>query len=168
MTAIDIMTNLIGRAGQHIKMVWQRACHVKADCPFLIVKRVEAHVRSGIAYANLIDIREGIEAGTREPVAGLPWGQWREGFTNYIIDHTPKGQLENVEYIRLYPPTFENLKHPTVTYLIDGAPATFEQVEPYLLEREKREEFDSKVFTVRASDVVSIGRQPKRQTSKMP
>jgi hypothetical protein len=159
MNALEIVEQLKGKKGQHVKIEWLRMAKVLKDCPFMIAKRTIAWVRSGITYANLADIREGIEAGTREAVEGLPWGQWREGYTNYIIDHTPKGQTDSVEYIRLYPASFDNLATPTVQWTLDGQPVDYQAVESWLLSSEKRKDDEEKAacFTVKAESVVSIG-----------
>jgi hypothetical protein len=152
MKAIEIVESLKGKAGQHVSVVWQRAAKVVKSCPFLIVKRTAAWVRSGINYTNLQSVRDAIEAGTREAVEGLPWGQWREGFANYIIDHKDK------EYVRLYPASFDNLSHPQVEWLVDGKPATYAQVEQYLLASEKHKEEDKPAcFTVNTENVLSVG-----------
>ena len=152
MKALAIVEALKGKKGQHVQITWQRIAKTLKSFDGIIAKRTTAWVRSGISYANLSDVRDAIEAGTREAVQGLPWGQWREGFTNYVIDHKDK------EYIRLYPATFANLATPQVEYMLDGRPASYEQVAPYLLASEKRKDEDKPAcFTVNAADVLSIG-----------
>ena len=152
MKATEIVSALQGKKGQHVSATWQRQCKVKKACDALVFKRTTCFVRSGINYANLADVREGIEAGTREAVQGLPWGAWREGMINYVIDHKDK------EYIRLYPATFDNLRTPKVTWLLDGREVDYSAVEPYLLASEKRHEDDERpaCFTVNAADIISI------------
>lgn len=154
MNALDIVSNLKGKGGQHVKAIWTRPVKTlkKFSDNILIAKRTEAYVRSGISYANLQDVRSGIEAGTREPVQGLPFGNWREGYVNYIIDHKDK------EYIRLYPASFENL-HGKTEWLLNGVPTTYEAVEPYLLANEKRVKGEERpaCFTLNAENIVSIG-----------
>jgi hypothetical protein len=150
-SAIEIIEALKGKKGQHVLAVWQRAAKVAKSCPFLIVKRTEAWVRSGIQYSNLSTIRDAIEAGTREAVEGLPWGQWREGYANYIIDHKDK------EYIRLYPASFDNLSTPKVQWAMDGKPCQYSDVEPYLLASEKHKDEDRPAcFTVNAENIIEI------------
>lgn len=152
MNAVEIMENLKGKAGQHVRITWQRLCKTKVSFDGIIAKRTSAYVRSGISYANLTDVREGIESGKREPVEGLPWGQWREGYANYIIDHN------DTEYVRLYPASFDNLK-PSVEWTLNGVPSTYEECEPYLLTSEKPRHNDkeSPCFNVKAISVISIG-----------
>jgi hypothetical protein len=152
MKAQEIMDALKGKKGQHVQAVWQRVCKTSKKWDGLICKRTMAWVRSGISYANLQDIKDAIERGEREPVEGLPWGQWREGCANYIIDHN--GQ----EYIRLYPATFDNLQN-SVEYTLNGKPATYAECEPHLLASEKHKPEDERpaCFTVKADSVLTIG-----------
>lgn len=153
MRALEVVDALKGKAGQHVKVEWVRMAKTLKDCPFMIAKRTIAWVRSGISYSNLVDIKSQIEAGTREAVQGLPWGQWREGYANYIIDHKDK------EYIRLYPASFDNLSTPVVQWTLDGKPVDYQVVESFLLASEKRKEDEEKAncFTVNADSIVAIG-----------
>ena len=152
MQAIEIINALKGKAGQHVQATWQRIAKTAKSFDGIVAKRTTAWVRSGINYSNLADVRSAIEAGEREPVQSLPWGQWREGYANYIIDH------KDNEYIRLYPATFANLATPSVQWLLNGVPATYAQVEPYLLASEKRHDDDKPAcFTINAENVLSIG-----------
>lgn len=152
MNAIEVVNLLKDKKGQHVQIAWQRMAKTFKVAGVMVGKTTVAWVRSGISYANLADVREGIEKGEREPVQGLPWGQWREGYANYIIDNGEQ------EYIRLYPASFDNLK-PTVQWTLEGIPTTYDKVEPYLLASEKRKEDEEKAacFTIRASDIVSVG-----------
>lgn len=155
MKALAVYEDLKNRKGQHVQMVWQRTAAIKKaakDAGNVVMKRTLAYVRAGINYSNLQDVREGIEAGTREPVEGLPWGQWREGFTNFIIDNGEK------EYIRLYPAAFRNLQQAEVTWLLNGEEVDFATVKPMLLASEMRDkdEKPAACFTVKAADIVTI------------
>lgn len=154
MKALEVFDDLRTRCGQHVKVSWQRSCKVKKSAgQHTVHKRTVAFVRAGITYGNLASVRNEIEAGTRDEVQSLPWGTWREGFKNFIIDH------KGTEYIRLYPPSFENLKQPEVTWLLDGRAVSYEEVEPYLLASEKRKDKDEEgpaCFTVKADDIVTI------------
>jgi len=157
MNAIEIVTELQGRKGQHVQLTWVRPVDTLKSAAVSITKRTCAWVRTGINYANLASVKDGIEMGTRDEVQPLPYGQWRAGWVNYIIDHTPKGASANVEYVRMYPPVFDNLSHPTVEWTMDGVPTTYEAVEPYLKASEKRKERAKECFNVRAEYVVAIG-----------
>jgi hypothetical protein len=155
MNAVQVFDDLKNRKGQHVQIAWQRAAKIlksARDTGHIVMKRTVAYVRAGINYSNLQDVRDAIEKGEREPVEGLPWGEWREGFQNFIIDHN------DTEYIRLYPAAFRNLQESEVTWLLDGKEVDFATVEPYLLASEKRDkdEKPAACFTVKAADVVTI------------
>jgi len=141
--------------GQHLAVTWQRHVETYKSCPHVIAKRVRAYVRAGINYSNLKVVKQGIAAGLRGPVQPLPWGQWRPGFEPFIIDHeTKKGELR--EYIRLYPAVFHNLSNPEVEWTLDGKPATYGQVEPYITAAEKRQD-ERDCFNVNVDHIVKIG-----------
>lgn len=157
MKALEVVQAVQGKKGQHVQAVWARRAKTLEGVTMSIVKRTAAWVRTGVKFSNLAKIAQGVEMGTRDAVSKLPFGNWRAGFENLIIDHTPKGQTQSVEYVRLYPATFPNLKTPKVEWLIDGAVATYEQVEPYLLASEKRkDEREIDCFTLRADNIIEI------------
>jgi len=141
--------------GQHLPVTWQRTAETYKTCPHVVGKRVRAYVRAGIHYANMKAVKDAIAAGLRGPVQPLPWGQWRNGFEPFIIDHeTKSGELR--EYIRLYPASFQNLGEPEIEWTIDGKPATYGQIEPYLTAAEKKTE-DKTCFNVNVEHIVKIG-----------
>jgi len=150
MKATEIIQQIESRRGQHVLVTWQRVAKtLKGASSLLIVKRTSAWVRSGINYANLGEVKEGIADGTRGEVQPLPWGEWIQ--FPFIIGH------KGMEYVRLYPATFDNLV-PSVEWSINGRPATYEAVEPYVQSSEKRKSEDDKplCFTVKAESVISI------------
>lgn len=151
MNAAAIVSNLQSRKGQFVSITWQRDAHTRKDYDGKpIAKRTTATVRAGINYANLASVKDAIESGEREEVGPLPWGAWRVGAENLIIDHKGK------EYVRLYAvPTAK----PSVQWLLDGKAVDFSAVSAYLLasEKPKDEEDKSPCFNVNAADVVSIG-----------
>jgi hypothetical protein len=151
MQAVQIIDALKNKKGQHVQITWNRACQVKKSADVAISKKTAAWVRSGISYANLKDIKNAIEQGLREDVQSLPWGTWRPGFENLIIDH------KGTEYVRLYPAVFENLKNETIWYL-NGEISTYEACEPFLLASDKRKPNEERpdCFTVKAESILSI------------
>ena len=74
-----------------------------------LTKETVGVFRSGIDYAQLASVKEGIASGERGEVESLPWGQW--ALFPWIIVH------KETEYIRLYP-VAGNI--PAVTYFVDG------------------------------------------------
>lgn len=145
MNASEIVENLKGKKGQHVAATWQRPAKTYKNCPHVIAKRTSVFVRSGIDFANLATVKNGIESGERGEVQPLPWGKWKQ--FPYVIEHN------GVEYVRLYPAAFENLK-PSVEWSINGKPAKFEDVEPFLLASELKEK--NECFVVKAENVIDI------------
>jgi len=152
MQATVIVSQLQGRKGQHVLAVWQRVAKTFKDCPMLITKRTSAWVRAGIAYANLAVVKEGIASGERGEVEEIKWAEWIQ--YPFILRH----KATHKEYVRLYPAVFDNLKTPSVEWAIDGKPAAYEQVEPYLLASEKRKDNEDRplCFTLCADDVIAL------------
>lgn len=149
MNALQIVQTIQDKKGQHVSATWQRQAKTRKGCPHIIAKRTSVYVRSGINFANLGEVKNGIEKGERGEVQSLPWGHWREGFFPFIIDHN------GMEYIRLYPASFDNLK-PSVEWSLDGKPATFDDVKSFLLASEFPKEEKPECFTVKAESVIEI------------
>lgn len=145
MTATQILNDLFNRKGQHVKVTWMREAKTIGNAPGFVYKRTSAYIRSGIEFANLQVVKDGIEAGERGPVQDLAWGNWVR--YPFIIEH--KGN----EYIRLYPSSFSNLK-PEVEWLMNNKPTTYQRIEPYLHASEKR--IKPICFVVKAESIVAI------------
>lgn len=157
MKAQEVVQYLQGKAGQHVNVSWSRKAKTRGSCPFEIIKHTSAFVRTGIKYANLQAVKSEIAAGNREQVGQLPFGHWRPGFENYIIDHN------GTEYVRLYPASFDNLSEPQVSWTMDGITATFDDVKLYLKRSEDKREHQSACFTVKAEDINSVGAEDSHQ-----
>lgn len=179
LTATQIVRALKDRKGQHVLVSWERPLKTLGEVSMDIRKRTVAYVRAGINYANLAAVKAGIEAGTRDEVQGLQWGEWEQ--FPFIIKHTPRGTSKVIRYVRLYPAVFGNLQNEMVTsYTIDGVAATAEQVKPYCLASEFRKSAMDKLmeetttptpeqiqearnkdrvdcFTLKAENILSIG-----------
>ena len=120
MNALQIVKSLAGRKGQHVRIGWTRQLKTRVNVESIVTKVTLAWVRSGIDFANIGKVKEGVENGERGEVQPLPWGHWK--LFPFIIGHTPKGQTAEyveVEYLRLYPASFENLKG-EVQYFVNG------------------------------------------------
>lgn len=150
-----IVSTLQNHKGQHVRATWKRQLKTLKGVVHTVEKQTSAWVRAGIDYANLSKVKEGIETGERGEVQPLKFGFWVQ--FPFIIRHTPKGSESPVDYVRLYPATFANLKTPAVEYFIDGKPATAEDVRPLCLASEFREREDELLcFTLKAESVLSI------------
>lgn len=148
MNAQEIVNRLAGHNGQHIQVAWQRQCKVRSGSP-VVTKQTIAFVRAGIDYANLGAVQTEIANGERGAVESLPWGQWQK--FPYVIEH------KGVEYIRLYPASFGNLK-PNVMYYINRQPVEFDTVKAFLLASELPKQGEDKplCFTIKAESIISI------------
>jgi len=84
--------------GQFIRVKYRtniKLAAAKAKEGYTVIKEVDGIFRTGIDYANLGAVKAGIEAGERNEVGGLPWGEWST--FPWIISH------KGAEYVRLYP-----------------------------------------------------------------
>lgn len=103
----------------------------------------KATVRTGVSFANLSSVKEGIAAGERGEVESLPWGEWM--VYPYIITH--KGN----EYLRL---TLTEGCPITSRYEVDGVEvdaATFHSMLP------KSSGERPEVLTVKVANLIRIG-----------
>ena len=108
-TAAQIIAILLNATGQFTRVTFQSVVATSAKFKGLnILKVTTAVVRSGINFANLGSVKDGIENGERSEVGSLPWGTWIN--FPYIIGHKEK------TYVRLYPSNHI----PKVTYFVDG------------------------------------------------
>jgi len=89
-----------------------------------VTKRSVCTYQFGYSYANAVN-RRLKKYGISNPVLGsftgegLPWGEWKEGYVNKLIEHKEK------VYGRFY--CLSNQKAKT-SYFIDGVPATPEEI----------------------------------------
>jgi hypothetical protein len=155
MNTTEIVGLISSHKGQHIPVVWERKLKTIKNVTATVTKRTTAYVRTGINYANLGVVKEGIANGERGPVEPLPWGQWKQ--FPFVIVHTPKNSVET-EYVRMYPAVFDNLtKNIRADYAINGVPATRDEAKRLCLASEFPVEKELVCFTVKANDIVSVG-----------
>ena len=140
----------VARKGQNVYVEWQRDCKTRKTMQAEVTKRVRAAVRYGVNYANIASIKTAIADGLRGEVESLPWGQWRTGYENRIIDQTGN------EYCRLAASTFASMRR-DITWYLNGTIATFAQVKPYLLSSELPTGETPTVFTVKPQTIIAVG-----------
>ena len=116
----------------------------------VILKRTIAVVRMGISYSNLKSVKSQIETSNKK-VGGLPWGEWEQGFENYIINHTKNGNHR--EYLRVY--TTNNHK-PKSTYTINGKSITIDELREKELIKESKSK-PSPLFVIPLEQIIAIG-----------
>lgn len=145
----DIMTTLQGVTGQHISMEFKSETTPRKESKangIKLEKRVKGAFRAGIAYENLKQVKEAIEAGERGEVEPLPWGQWKQ--YPYHITHKEK------DYFRFYPATGNGQK-PCVEYFVNGKEVTRDEYESHLTESAKKPS-DKPCFVVEASNILNL------------
>ena len=104
--------------------------------------------RSGIDFANLSSVQDGIANGERGEVQSLPWGSWVS--FPYIIAHN------NQEYVRLYPVVNGNSKV-EVAYFVNGTQVSKDEFNGYLTPSDAKPSEAIECFTVKANNIISIG-----------
>lgn len=84
-----------------------------------VMKITEATVRYGIGYNSQKAVMAKTQNTTPSAKAGrLAWGSYKPGYEGKVIEYNGK------DYIRFYP----SPNKAKVTFLIDGQPATYEEV----------------------------------------
>lgn len=129
------------RKGQFAAATWETKVSTAAAYKGHDVRKcVRAIVRCGIAYANLAQNAD-VETGA------LPWGEW--DVYPLVIVH------KGVDYFRLY---LSEGSPMTVTYTIDGQPATRADVESMMTPSALRKTQDGPVLTlsIRGDNLLSI------------
>ncbi len=140
--------------GQHLPISWTRTARLRKGLDCVVEKHTTAWVRAGISYSNLASVKDEVSQGIKDSSNSLPWGKWREGFQDYIIDHVDKMGAKK-EYVRLYPSSFRNLTS-QVCWKRDGQTVEFSDVKDLLQDSEKRREH-ARCFTILADNVQWVG-----------
>lgn len=108
--AQSLIDAIKGCRGQYIKASFTSIVKgAAAHKDKVLTKETVGVFRSGIDYANLSSVKEGIASGERGEVQSLPWGEW--ALHPWLISH--KGE----EYLRLYP---VDGQRSMVVYFVDG------------------------------------------------
>lgn len=102
--------------------------------------------RSGIDYAELSSVKEGIARGERGEVESLPWGEW--ALFPWIIIH------KEVEYLRLYPAQGQRS---TVVYTVDGSEVDKATFQAYLTPSQCAEKDAPACITKKLAEIRFIG-----------
>ena len=143
------LEQLDGKAGQFVSASWASnptpaAFHKNNGV--VLEKRTRATVKTGIDFANLNEVKQGIASGERGEVQSLPWGEWT--VFPYLVTH------KGAEYLRLYPVSGSKMG---VEYFVNGNPVDRETFKTYLTPSEAKKMDDGEVpatFTVKAENLV--------------
>ena len=150
-TAAEIIANILAAKGQFVTARWTSVVPTAAAFKALnITKITSAVVRSGIDFANLTSVKDGIENEERSEVGSLPWGTWIN--FPYIIGHKEK------TYVRLYPSLSAN-HIPKVSYFVDGIETPKAEILQYLTGSNVKKLTESKTpecFTLTSTNVLDI------------
>lgn len=109
-------------------------------------KRTKMVVRTGVSFANLASVKEGIASGERGEVGELPWGKWF--IYPYAIINGGK------EYVRF---TLGANTRPTCEYEVNDTPASRDEFLQHLPPSKRVSKEPSEVITVALENIVSIG-----------
>lgn len=133
--------------GANIILAWERQAKTRKNVVDSIRKAVVMVGRIGIDYDEQVAVQRKRENGELPAVNnGLSWGEWE--IFPFLIVH--KGE----NYLRLYKGTSKTVK-PSVQWLRNGEPVSFESVANDLLASEKAEKTGD-CFTVKVADVIRI------------
>lgn len=111
-----------------------------------LVKVSSGVFRSGIDFANLSSVKDGIANGERGEVQSLPWGEWVS--FPYIIAH--KGE----QYVRLYPSVGHKVE---VKHFVNGKEVSKEEFNSFLTPSDAKPSAGVECFTIKASNIISVG-----------
>ena len=109
-------------------------------------KRTRMVVRTGVQFANLSSVKEGIASGERGEVQPLPWGEWL--VYPFAIVHKGK------EYVRL---TLGANTRPSCDYFVNGQQVKREDFIQHLPESKRVSKEPSEVLSVSLENITSIG-----------
>jgi hypothetical protein len=108
-------------------------------------KETKMVVRTGVQFANLSSVKQGIENGERGEVQSLPWGQW-SAFP-YGISHNGK------EYFRF---TLGANTRPTCRYFVNEAEVERADYIKHLTDSEQKPKEPSEVITVSLDNIIRL------------
>ena len=162
----NVLELLKENKGRNLKATWRRNAKVRKGVTALIEKETSATIRTGINFANLSSVKEGIANEERSEVQALQWGTWSE--FPFIIEH--KGN----DYLRLYPASsvpfvYEegkavctqeegSIQRPKVKWFLDGREIPFVLIQEFLLASEQPKSIEETpiCFTIKFNDLISL------------
>lgn len=109
-------------------------------------KRTKMVVRTGVEFANLASVKQGIESGERGEVQSLPWGNW------FLY---PYGIVHNgTEYFRF---TLGANTRPSCDYFVNGEQVKREDFIKHLPASKREPSEPSEVISVKLENITRIG-----------
>ena len=135
--------------GSFIRAEWEKPCKVKKAYSGKDIRKLSAAtVRLGCSYDNLGNVIQARADGSLPAEnAGLPWGRWTQ--FPYFIEH------KGTDYLRM---TLTNNNPVKSQWIMDGKPATLEDVKPYLLASELPKDGERPdVLTIKIENIQKLG-----------
>lgn len=141
------LTNITKAKGTFVGVKFKTTKKPAAAFKGTVLEKVTAGVfRAGINFANLKTVKDGIEAGERNEVGPLPWGEWTE--FPYLIGH--KGET----YVRLYPTNGTKVE---VEHFVNGVKVDKDEFNKFLTPADaKPNDKPLECFTVKAANILEI------------
>lgn len=136
-------------AGRFVSATWEKPCKVRKAYAGKDIRKVSAAVvRLGCSYDNLGNVIQARADGSLPTEnAGLPWGRWTQ--FPYFIEH------KGTDYLRM---TLTNNNPVKSQWMMDGKPATLEEVRPYLLASELPKDGERPdVLTIKIENIQKLG-----------
>jgi hypothetical protein len=153
------LDNLFSQKGRYISATFKTETKPAAiHKGTLLEKRIEGVFRAGLSFGNLSSVKEEIENGEREEVGSLPFGEWE--IYPFTILHIPKGETDEVRYVRFYP-TKNGSQKIKVLYLVNGTEVTKNDYLNYLTPSAKKDALQGnpkKCFNVKHKNILTLGK----------
>jgi hypothetical protein len=157
--------------GRYFKMTWKTEVPVlsKFNNMYEVIKITTSTVRKGIQYTNTKAYKTKMVKQTLKNYNGscfmapvdftkkdkteLPWGHYRKGYENIIIDHTNKAGEKN-SYLRLY----LTPNKPQVKYYINGKEIEKEELKAKGIVTGSywNDKVNDGVFNIKIKNIISI------------
>lgn len=144
---LDLISKIEKCRGQYIRARFTSIVKPAAASKHHALSKItEGAFRSGIDYANLKQVKEGIASGDRGEVESLPWGEWLQ--FPWVIGH------KDTEYLRLYPVEGQKMN---VIYIVDGQTVDKEQFQEHLTASQKFDGPPPACITKKISEIDFLG-----------
>ena len=143
----NVINAFLTAAGQFASVTFKSNPKPAASFKGVVLEKVTTGVfRSGVNFANLTSVKEGIESNERGEVQPLAWGSW-ENFP-FVIAH--KGE----RFLRLT--TVNGMKSKS-TFKVNGVEVTKDEFEQFLVPSARSEnKTPTEVFNIKEANLVSF------------
>jgi hypothetical protein len=143
----NVINAFLTAAGQFASVTFKSNPKPAASFKGVVLEKVTTGVfRSGVNFANLTSVKDGIESNERGEVQPLAWGSW-ENFP-FVISH--KGE----RFLRLT--TVNGMKSKS-TFKVNGVEVSKDEFEQFLVPSARSEnKTPTEVFNIKEANLVSF------------